>query len=81
MEFPQISCNNSISVSGSHSTKGIHTGPCAFAALSFLGMCESWEPMKVMGWVGHLASWTCPSGNGASGVFAVGGAKVWLRGL
>lgn len=51
MEFPQISYNNSISVSGSLPTKVMHTGPCAFVTLSSLQMCGIWEPVQVLdGW-------------------------------
>lgn len=45
MQFPQFSYNKSISVSGSHFTKAIHRGPCAFVALPFLRRCEVWELM------------------------------------
>lgn len=48
MEFPQISYDNSISVSGCLPTKVMHTGPCALVALSSLGMCEIWELGQVL---------------------------------
>lgn len=48
MEFPQISYDNSISVSGRLPTKVMRTGPCALVALSSLGMCEIWELVQVL---------------------------------
>lgn len=48
MEFPQMSCDNSISVSGSPSTEATHPGPCALTALCFLGVCETLELMQVL---------------------------------
>lgn len=78
-EFPQIFYDNSVSVSGSYSTKAMHAGPCGLMALS-VGMCEIPELMQVSdGWdtwlLGHVLQATWPSG-----MVPTGGAEMLQAG-
>lgn len=80
MEFPPISHDNSISVSGSHSAETMHTGPRALMVLSFLRMCEIRKLRQVSDrwdtWlIGHVLQAT-----GASGMVPAGGAEILQAG-